>query len=290
MKILILGCNGLLGNTLTKYFFQKSCYETFGFLRDATKLRFFNKEYLENLFLINDVLDIEYLKMKIKELKPDVIINCIGMTNKIKKQDIGFVEKYISVNSIFPHNLKELCFELGIRLIHFSTDCVFSGNKGFYNESEHPDPIDIYGRSKLLGELEFENTITIRKSAIGHELVSKNGLLEWFINQQEKVLGYKETIFSGLTVLELASIIDMYILPNQDLSGIFHISGQPISKYDLLKIIADVYQKQINIIPDHLIKVDRSLNAENFSKLTGYKTKSWKSLIKSMSEFNLLNQ
>ena len=194
MKILILGCNGLLGNTLTKYFFQKSYYETFGFLRDATKLQFFKKEYLENLFLINDALDIEYLKMKFKELKPDVIINCIGMTNKIKKQDIGFIEKYISVNSIFPHNLKELCFELGIRLIHFSTDCVFSGNKGFYSESEHPDPVDIYGRSKLLGELEFENTITIRKSAIGHELDSKNGLLEWFINQREKVQGYKEYI------------------------------------------------------------------------------------------------
>lgn len=290
MKLLILGSNGLLGNTLTKYFFKKSNYETFGLLRDSSKLKFFKKEDINRLIFINDVLDYENLKIKIKKLKPNVIINCIGLTNKLKKQDISITEKYINVNSIFPHKLQKICIELSIRLIHLSSDCVFSGRKGFYSESDYPDPIDIYGRSKILGELEHDNTVTIRKSVIGHELVSKRGLLEWFLNQEIKVEGYKEAFFSGLTVLELAKIIDMYIIPNQNLKGIFHISGETISKYDLLKIIANEYNKLIRIIPNQSIKINRSLNSNLFCELTGYEIKSWPFLIKSMFEFNQINK
>ena len=125
---------------------------------------------------------------------------------------------------------------------------------------------------------------------IGHELDSKNGLLEWFLNQEESVEGYKEAIFSGLTVLELARIIDMYILPNKDIKGIIHLSAEPISKYDLLEIIAKQYNKLIKIEPNKEVKIDRSLNSEYFKKLTGYKSDHWPLLINSMKEFNLLNQ
>ena len=132
-----------------------------------------------------------------------------------------------------------------------------------------------------MGELNYKNSITIRKSVIGHEITSKNGLLEWFLNQGNDVEGYKNAIFSGLTVLELAKIINDYILPRKDLNGLFNISGESISKYELLKIIADVYQKPIKIIPNELINIDRSLDSSSFNKCTGYKVK---------NGLNLLNQ
>ena len=290
MKLLILGSSGLLGNTLTKYFFEKNNYETYGFLRNSSKLKFFKRKYINRLFIIQNILNINELRRQIKELRPDVIINCIGQTNKIKGQNINNIENYININSLFPFKLKEICDEIESRLIHFSSDCVFSGEKGFYSEKDNPDPNDIYGKSKLLGELDNENIITIRKSVIGHELDSKNGLLEWFLNQEESVEGYKEAIFSGLTVLELARIIDMYILPNKDIKGIIHLSAEPISKYDLLGLIANQYNKLIKIKPNKEIKIDRSLNSEYFKNLTGYKSDPWPILIKSMEEFNLLNK
>ena len=290
MKLLILGSNGLLGNTLTKYFFEKNNYETYGFLRDSSKLKFFKSEHNSRLIIIQDILNINDLRRKIKELMPDVIINCIGQTNKIKGQNLNNIENYINLNSLFPFRLKEICSEIKSRLIHFSSDCVFSGTNGFYSEKDNPDPTDIYGKSKLLGELDNENIITIRKSVIGHELDSKKGLLEWFLNQEVSVEGYKEAIFSGLTVLELARIIDMYILPDKKIKGIIHLSGDPISKYDLLKIIANQYNKIIKINPNVEIKIDRSLNSEYFKNLTGYKSDPWPLLVKSMNEFNILNQ
>ncbi len=289
MKLLILGANGLLGNTLTKYFFEKNNYETYGFLRDSSKLKFFKRKYISRLIIIQDVLNINNLRRKIKELMPDVIINCIGQTNKITGENLNNIEKYIKLNSFFPFILKEICGEIKSRLIHFSSDCVFSGEKGFYSEKDNPDPTDLYGKSKLLGELDNENIITIRKSAIGHELDSKKGLLEWFLHHEGIVEGYKEAIFSGLTVLELARVIDMYILPNKDIKGIIHLSGDPISKYDLLKIIANQYNKIIKIEPNEDIKIDRTLNSDYFKKLTGYQSEPWPLLVKSMEEFNLLN-
>ena len=290
MKLLILGSSGLLGNTLTKYFFERQEYETFGYLRDSSKKQFFRKEYRNRLIIINDFLNIVTLKKNIKELNPDVIINCVGQTNKLINNSSNYLKNYIYINSLFPYSLKEICEDVNSRLIHFSSDCVFSGEKGFYTENDHPDPIDIYGKSKLLGELDSENIITIRKSVIGHELISKHGLLEWFLNQENSVEGYKKAVFSGLTVLELARVIRMYILPNNNIKGIIHLSGEPISKYDLLKIIADQYRKIIKIIPNKNININRSLNGEKFNKMTGYQTKPWKSLIRSMEEFNLLNK
>ena len=290
MKLLILGSNGLLGNTLTKYFFEKSNYETYGFLKDSSKLKFFKKKYINRLIIIQNILNTTDLRRNIKALMPDVIINCIGQTNKTRGKNLNNIENYININSLFPFRLKEICEEIQSRLIHFSSDCVFSGEKGFYSEKDNPDPTDMYGKSKLLGELDNENIITIRKSVIGHELDSKKGLLEWFLNQEESVEGYKEAIFSGLTVLELARIIDMYILPNRQINGIIHLSAEPISKYDLLEIIAKQYNKLIKIEPNKEVKIDRSLNSEYFKKLTGYKSESWPLLINSMKEFNLLNQ
>jgi dTDP-4-dehydrorhamnose reductase len=286
MKILILGSSGLLGNTLTKYFFQNSSFQTFATLRDFSKISFFREKYHKNFLKLSNILDFIELEKKIKSIKPNVIINCLGITNKYRIVDFDLIQQYIKINALFPHKLCEICSRNDVRLIHFSSDCVFSGLKGFYSENDFADPIDIYGKSKLMGELNYKNSITIRKSVIGHELTSKNGLLEWFLNQGNEIEGYKKVFFSGLTVLELAKIIVDYILPRIDLNGLFNISGESISKYQLLKIIADVYKKPIEIIPNELKNIDRSLDASKFNKLTGYKSKPWPELINAMHDFN----
>ncbi len=290
MRILILGSNGLLGNTITTYFLGKKNYETFGIVRNSSKLFSFKKNFLNKFLIVHNILDFKDLELKIKSIKPNVIINCIGVTNKNTSKNSKLLESYININSLFPHRLYGICSKFNIRLIQLSSDCVFSGKRGFYNEMDSPEPIDIYGRSKLLGEINNENCITIRKSVIGHELNSKKGLLEWFLAQKNKVEGYKKAIFSGLTVQELARVIDFYIIPNRNLKGIFHISRELISKYDLLEMIADVYKKSIEIVPNELISIDRSLNSSCFNNITGYKTKAWPDLIKSMHEFYLLHQ
>ena len=290
MKIIILGSNGLVGNTITRYFFEKENYQTIAILRDYSKLKLFQKKFHQEFLIIENILDYEKTKKIIKSVKPDILINCLGITNKEITINPKQIEKFIIINSLFPHWLQRLCSNIDARLIHFSTDCIFSGNKGFYSEKDIPDPPDIYGRSKLLGELNYENTLTIRKSVIGHELASKKGLLEWFLAQNNYVQGYKNVIFSGITVLELARLIDTYIIPRSDLKGILNISGESISKFDLLKILAQVYDKSIDIIPNESMKINRTLNGSQFNKLTGYKISSWSSLIKSMYEFNLLDK
>lgn len=290
MKLLILGASGLLGNTLIKYFFRKSNYQTFGTIRDNLQVNFFDKKYHKNFRILNDILNFAELENIIDNFRPNVVINCIGLNNKINKNDFYTIEKYILINSLLPHKLQSICSRLGIRLIQLSSDCVFSGIKGNYSEKDLPDPLDIYGKSKLMGELESDNCLTIRKSVIGHELIKKEGLLDWFLSRNEKVEGYQKAIFSGLTVLELARIIDIFILPRTELNGILHIAGFPISKYDLLNIIASEYKKSIELIPNHSLKVNRSLDSTYFNRLTGYQIQPWPLLIKSMHEFNLLNQ
>ncbi len=289
MKILILASTGLLGNTITKYFFNNTKFQTYGTLRDSSNIKFFDKKYKQNFLIIKNILNYSETENKLKNLKPDIIINCFGITNK-EITNGRQSEDFININSLFPYRLQKICSNIGARLIHFSSDCIYSGNKGSYNEYDNPDPTDIYGRSKLLGELDFDNTLTIRKSVIGHELLSKKGLLEWFLQQENYVQGYKNVIFSGITVLELAILIEKYIIPRKNLKGIINISGERISKYELLKIIANVYKKPIKIIPNNSLKIDRSLDGSQFNKLTGYKSNSWSLLIKSMYEFNLLNK
>ena len=290
MRILILGSSGLIGNTITKYFLNKSDYETFGFLRNSKKISIFKNKYHNNFIFKEDIRDFRKVEKTLKRYKPDLIINCIGITNKFTKTNTKFIDELIYINALFPHKLHEICSNIDARLIHLSTDCVFSGKKGFYNENDIPDPLDIYGRSKLIGELNYTNSLTIRKSAIGHELFTRNGLLEWFLNKNETIEGYKNVIFSGLTVLELAKIIDEYIIPNKKLNGIIHLAGNPISKYELLYLISQEYKKKINIIPNESLKIDRSLNSKLFNDITGYKIKDWRELISSMHKFFLFDK
>jgi dTDP-4-dehydrorhamnose reductase len=172
-------------------------------------------------------------------------------------------------------------------LIHISTDCVFSGKKGRYCEADPSDAEDLYGKSKHIGEVtDRKNTITLRTSIIGHELKSQYALLEWFLAQESSVYGYSKAIFSGVPTNELARIIKDYVLPREDLNGLYHISADPISKFDLLHIIARQYKKEIDIIEDSKVVVDRSLSSDRFFKATGYRAPDWSELIKEMWEFS----
>jgi len=188
---------------------------------------------------------------------------------------------------MFPHRLAGLCSLLGARLIQLSSDCIYSGRKGNYRESDLSDAEDIYGKSKYIGELhDYPHAITLRTSGIGHELNSNNGLLSWFLSQSGLVKGYAKAIYSGLPSVELAHVINEFVLPRPEMSGLYHVSSKPIAKLDLLKLVADVYGKKIKIVSDDSVVIDRSLNSERFTKLTGYVAPEWPELVALMHNYH----
>ena len=217
---------------------------------------------------------------KLVKYKPDLVINCAGAV----KQKIGknFDEKNtFYINSIFPHELYKISSKIKSRLIHFSTDCVFDGKKGNYNEHFLPNSTDLYGLSKILGEVSYKNSLTLRTSIIGHELLTNLSLIDWFLSQEKNIKGYSNAIFSGLPCCYVAEILIKYVF-NSNLKGLFHLSVQPISKFDLLKKVSLVYGKRISIKEDEDYHSNKSLDSSQFSKLTGYKPLEWNRLINRM--------
>lgn len=280
MKVLVLGITGLIGRSIFDYLATNNSLEVFG-----TNRLTLNSESKSNLRFYNHYLDISPLEKYILEINPDFIINCIGLTKHIRQSRKPLHS--IAINSLFPHQVIEVCRKVDAKLIQISTDCVFYGDKGEYSELDTPDAKDLYGRSKALGEIDNLHDITIRTSTIGHEETTKYGLLEWFLSQEESCLGYRKAIFSGLTTQELSKVIDRYILTDKGLHGIFHIGGNPISKFDLLNIISNVYSKNIEIKPEMKFEIDRSLNSSKFQELTGYKPPTWEKMIINMHSSNL---
>ncbi len=282
-KILIMGVTGMLGHNLFRYFNLLEDFEVLGTLRNSAAYDNFPEEQSKNLFYIENVNQELLLNKLVDNYMPDVLINCIGLVKQIL--DVNDPINTIQINSLLPHRLYQICNQRDIRLIHISTDCVFSGTKGDYKEIDVPDALDLYGRSKMLGEQNNHNSLTIRTSIIGHELSNSHSLLEWFLNQKNEVYGYKNAIFSGFPTIEISKIIEKIIIPNKNLSGIYHISSQPISKYKLLKLIAEIYEKKIKIIPDTSVNINRSLNSDKFSTETGFYPEDWINLIKNMHNF-----
>ncbi len=281
MRLLILGASGMLGNNLFQFFLPKSEFETFAVVR--------NKSSLGKLYSSEKVLEISHIENKkelnlvLKKISPKVVINCLGAIKQ--KNDLNNSSEIIYINSLLPHLLEDACIKIGARLIHFSTDCVYSGKLGNYVEENEPDAQDLYGLSKRLGEISNENSLTLRTSIIGHELNSKLSLIDWFLSQENKVKGYKKAIFSGLTTIEIGKVLEKIVFPNHNLSGLFHLSVNPINKYDLLKLVAKEYKKNIKILEDSEIKIDRSLDSSKFSAFTGYNPPSWKELVKELHDF-----
>lgn len=278
MRVLILGATGMLGNTLFRAFQNNQNFETWGSLRNASLMDYFPPNLHARLIHSIDILDGDSLLKLFEMVKPNVVINCIGLIKQLACTNDPLV--MLPVNSLLPHRLAKICGLTQSRLIHLSTDCVFSGKKGGYSECDHSDAEDLYGKSKFMGELnDLSYAVTIRTSMIGHELNRNYSLVNWFLSQSEQVKGYTRAVFSGLPTIEIARIISDYIIPNNALTGIYHVAAKPISKYDLLGLIAERYKKNISIIPTDSLIVDRSLNSERFNKATGFIAPEWPLLI-----------
>jgi dTDP-4-dehydrorhamnose reductase len=218
------------------------------------------------------------------KVRPEVVINCIGLVKQLSEADDPLVA--LPINALLPHRLARLCAASGARLIHLSTDCVFSGSKGMYLETDISDAKDLYGRSKYLGEVDYTNAITLRTSIIGHELDGARSLIGWFLSQNGRVKGYRRAVFSGLPTVVVARVIRDYVIPRPDLHGLFHLSAEPINKYDLLKLVAQTYGKQIDIEPDEQLVIDRSLDSSRFRNETGFQPAPWPELIRDMHDFS----
>lgn len=281
MKVLVLGVTGMLGSTVYKYLVESPRLDVFGTARSSLYKDYFSTQLIERVIPEINVLDQKQLVSVVNEVKPDVIINCVGLVKQLPGSNS--LLECIPLNSLLPHRLMLLASKVNARLIHISTDCVFSGKRGHYLETDTPDAEDLYGISKSIGELnDVKNTITLRTSLIGHELNSNRSLIDWFLSQDVKIKGYRKMIFSGLSTIEMARVIRDFVLPNPHLEGLYHVSSEPIGKYELLKLVAKIYRKEIEIIPDDEIQIDRSLVSDKFFQATGYRAPSWPDLVEAM--------
>jgi dTDP-4-dehydrorhamnose reductase len=280
MKILVLGVSGMLGNVVFRYFSEDKQFEVFGSARRAGIKNTFPVPMADRILMCSDVDNPDSLAQLFAAAKPDVVINCVGLVKQ--NADASDPLLAIPLNSLLPHRLARLCEIANARLIHISTDCIFAGDKGNYLESDLSDASDLYGRSKYLGEVNYKHAITLRTSTIGHELYSSHGLINWFLVQQGRITGYKKAIFSGLPTIELAHIIRDIVVHRPEFSGLYHVAAAPISKYDLLKLVAEVYNKPIDIDADENFVIDRSLNAAKFAQDFGYVAPDWPKLIRKM--------
>jgi dTDP-4-dehydrorhamnose reductase len=284
MKILVLGASGMLGNAVFRVMSEDTNHQVYATVRSDSVKRHFSADLAKNILSGINVESNDALERLFLDIKPEVVINCIGLVKQLADVDDPLVA--LPINSILPHRLARLSALVNARLVHISTDCVFSGKQGRYLESDEPDAQDLYGRSKLIGEVTYQHTITLRTSIIGRELTSSHGLVDWFLSQQGPVKGFTHAIFSGLPTCELALVIRDYVLNKPHLSGLYHVASKPISKYDLLNLVNHTYKKNISILANDALKIDRSLNGERFIAETGYAPPPWEELVEKMYAFN----
>jgi dTDP-4-dehydrorhamnose reductase len=275
MKILILGSSGMIGRTMFHVLAQRSEWQVYGSIRSkvfegsapgpvVTAIDLTNHDHLEHLF---------------GQIRPDVVVNCAGLTKHLPEGNTPIPA--LTMNALLPHRLAELCDITKARLIHVSTDCVFSGAVGNYMEQDSTDASDIYGRTKALGEVITNNALTLRTSTIGHEYGTHFGLLEWFLAQSQ-CKGFRHAIFSGLPSVEFARVVRDIVIPNLSLTGLYHVGASPINKLALLQEIARIYKKEVSIAIDETFRINRSLNIDKFAAATGYRAPAWPELIEAM--------
>ncbi|WP_342243435.1 dTDP-4-dehydrorhamnose reductase family protein [Pseudomonas sp. OTU5201] len=283
MNVLVLGVTGMLGSAVFRQLSHDQRYQVWGTLRNAGGRRHFPKHFHAQLISNVDVLDQDALVNVLERTRPDVVINCVGLIKQLA--DAKDPLSALPINAMLPHRLAKLCGLAGARLIHVSTDCVFSGRKGMYTEADLSDAEDLYGKSKFIGELhEMPHAITLRTSIIGHELGTNFSLIDWFLSQSGPVKGYVKAIFSGLPTVELARVMKDYVIPTPELHGLYHVSVEPIDKLSLLRLVAEVYGHRIEITPDEQVCIDRSLDSSRFRQATGYLPPVWPELVKMMRD------
>lgn len=280
MKVLVIGATGMLGYSIFENLHEYSNLEVYGTVRSIKGKENFFKKSQGSLIQGIDVTNISDVEGVISEVKPDTVINCIGLIKQhsISKQHVDAV----AINSLLPHQLAQVCSENDSKLIHFSTDCVFDGKEGNYSEGDLPTARDLYGKSKCLGEVEYAPHLTLRTSIIGHELASNVSLVDWFLSQEGKVKGFSKAIFSGLPTCVIAKLLAEKILPNTQLSGLYQLSVDPVDKYTLLKLVSDVYGKKIDIEESKELMIDRTLDSTKLRAEINFKAPTWPELINHM--------
>lgn len=283
-KILVLGASGMLGNAVMRYLAAQPKYSVTGSVRSHRAAGLLPASLVGTIEVGTDMESPDALVQLITRTRPAVIINCVGLVKQLDESKDPLAA--IPINAILPHRLARLADLVGARLIHFSTDCVFSGFRGMYTEADLADANDLYGLTKLLGEVDYPNAITLRTSIIGHELGGSRSLLNWFLSQEGETKGYRNAVFSGLPTVEIARIISEYVIPNESLHGVYHVSSDPIDKYTLLNLFAREYEKEITIISDDRLVIDRSLDSSRFRTATGYASLPWPELVAQMHRFN----
>ena len=283
MRVLILGATGMLGSTLLRLFHAEPDIQAFGSVRSQSAINLLPADIGRDLIICKDVQNNEDLLRLMARVNPDVVVNCIGLIKQLSESELPLAA--IPINALLPHQLADICGLFGARLIHISTDCVFSGGKGRYTEKDPSDAVDLYGRSKCLGEVDYPHAITLRTSIIGHELSGSRSLVCWFLSQDQQVAGFRRAVFSGLPTVELGRIVLERVIPNTHLRGLYHVSAEPINKYDLLNLLARYYEKDIQIVPNDDVVIDRSLDSSRFREATGFRPKSWDQMVQLMRDF-----
>jgi len=283
MKVLVFGASGMLGHQLCKVL--SSRVETWGTVHDnAQDYTQYNLFPEERLIGQVDALDLDKVTNVMEDVRPDCVINAIGLVKQ--RDEARQAIPSIQINALFPHQLAGLCKRMESRLVHISTDCVFSGLRGGYSEADVPDPVDLYGRTKLLGELNFPSCLTLRTSIVGWELCGNSSLLEWFARQRGRsIKGYKKAIFSGFSSIVLANLIGDLVETRLDLQGLYQVASQPISKYELLVSLRDALGwDDIRIDADSQFLCDRSLKGNRFEAATGWQSPTWEEMINQLAE------
>lgn len=278
MKVLILGANGMFGSMVSTVLAARDDFAVEQTIRPGVVPHAGMPDIPTHYC---DVLDTDALLAVLLASRPDAVVNCTGLIKQ--RPEAEDVLATLPINALLPHRLARLCQVLEARLIQFSTDCVFSGRTGNYADNAPAEAQDLYGISKYLGEIANQpHVLTLRTSIIGHEAHSSLQLVDWFLAQEGAVKGYRRAIFSGFPTVEIGRILAEYVLPRRELNGLYNISAEAISKFDLLKIVRDVYRKEIEIIPDDVVEIDRSLDSSALRSILGYVPPSWPDLVTRM--------
>jgi dTDP-4-dehydrorhamnose reductase len=283
MRVVVLGGAGMLGHKVVELL---ACsHDTRWTLRgDVTDPALKPAPFLRGSNAIPhiDATRVDTIESLLRELRPNVVVNCLGVIRQ--RGEAAVEDTCMTLNAVLPHRVAEVIAPWGGRLIHISTDCVFSGDRGGYTEDDVPDASDLYGRTKALGEVRRENAITLRTSFIGRELKHHKSLLDWFLSQHEsRVPGYRRVLWSGTTTLQLARIIDVLIREQPALAGVYHVSGGRLSKYELLLLIRDAFQLDVDVVPVDVPRRDLSLVAGRFERAVSYRFPSWPEMLQELA-------